>query len=102
VAEVTVVEEADDTYTVTVEDRSRSTTHRVRVPPGLPGALGCPQVPVAELVRCSFAFLLAREPATSILRSFSLEQIGDYFPEYGATIRRTLARDPGGRSPGPA
>jgi len=40
-------------------------------------------------------FLLEREPPTSILRTFSLEQIGDYFPDYRATIRRTLARDPG-------
>ena len=63
----------------------------MRVPPGLPDALGCPQVPVAELVRCSFAFLLAREPATSILRSFSLEQIGDYFPDYPDAISRLVA-----------
>jgi hypothetical protein len=91
VAEVTVVEEPDDTYTVTVEDRSRSTTHHVRVPAELPRSLGCQQVPAAELVRCSFAFLLAREPATSILRSFSLEQIGDYFPDYPEAIRRLVA-----------
>jgi hypothetical protein len=91
VAEVTVVEEAAGTYTVTVEDRSRSTTHTVRVPAGLPDALGCRQVPVTELVRSSFAFLLAREPATSILRSFSLEQIGDYFPDYPDTIRQLVA-----------
>lgn len=93
---MTVVEEPDHTYTVTVEDRSRTTTHRVRVPPGLPDILGCQQVPVAELVRCSFAFLLAREPASSILRSFSLEQIGDYFPDYPDTISRLVA---GGADP---
>ena len=36
----------------------------------------------------SFEFLLEREPATSILRRFSLHVIGDYFPDYGAEMRR--------------
>ena len=85
-AELTVDEVAPGTYAVS----TGTTTHTVLVPDGLPRALGCAQVPVAELVRCSFDFLLAREPATSILRRFSLEQIGDYFPEYRGEIRRRL------------
>jgi hypothetical protein len=96
-AEVTVVEEADGTYTVTVDDGSRSTSHTVRVPPGLPQALGCGHIPVTELVRWSFAFLLEREPATSILRSFSLDQIGDYFPDYGDAIGPLVAGRDAGR-----
>jgi hypothetical protein len=40
------------------------------------------------LVRRSFAFLLAREPNTSILRRFDLTVIGTYFPEYEREIRR--------------
>ena len=43
---------------------------------------------VAELVRRSFAFLLAREPNTSILREFSLSTIERYFPDYAAEIGR--------------
>lgn len=39
------------------------------------------------LVDRSFRFLLAREPATSILRSFELTEIGRYFPEYETEIR---------------
>jgi hypothetical protein len=39
------------------------------------------------LVDRSFRFLLAREPVTSILRSFDLVEIGRYFPDYEATIR---------------
>ena len=35
-----------------------------------------------DLVRRSFAFLLAREPNTSILRRFDLMVIGTYFPDY--------------------
>jgi hypothetical protein len=41
-----------------------------------------------ELVRRSFAFLLEREPPSSILRSFDLPVIGRYFPEYERTIGR--------------
>ena len=41
-----------------------------------------------DLVRRSFAFLLDREPPSSILRTFDLLEIGRYFPEYEASIRR--------------
>ena len=40
------------------------------------------------LVDRSFRFLLAREPASSILRSFDLMVIARYFPEYETEIRR--------------
>jgi hypothetical protein len=40
------------------------------------------------LVDRSFRFLLEREPNTSILRSFDLMDIGRYFPEFEATIKR--------------
>ncbi len=39
-----------------------------------------------DLVRRSFAFLLAREPKESILRSFDLPVIGRYFPDYERSI----------------
>ena len=86
-----MVEQATGTFRVTVRDDTGTTTHTVRVPEGLPGTLGCGQVPVVELVRSSFAFLLAREPATSILRTFSLDQIGHYFPDYPEIIARLVA-----------
>ncbi len=41
-----------------------------------------------DLVRRSFEFLLAREPAGSILTSFGLSTIQRYFPEYEREIRR--------------
>ncbi len=81
-----MIEQAAGTFRVTVREGAATTTHTVRVPEDLPGTLGWGQVPVVELVRSSFAFLLAREPATSILPTFSLEQIGDYFPDYPESI----------------
>ena len=94
-AEVTVDEQSDGRFTVTVTDGPVRTTHTVRVPAGLPDRLGAAHVPVAELVRGSFSFLLEREPPTSILKTFSLDQIGDYFPDYPETIRRLVASDVG-------
>jgi hypothetical protein len=99
-AEVTITEGAAGTYTVTVADGPRTTTHAVRVPDGFATDLGCPLAPGSELVRHSFSFLLEREPASSILRTFSLEQIGDYFPEYRHTIRDIIGNAPTGDSSG--
>jgi hypothetical protein len=76
------------TCTVRVDDPTGgSTSHEVRVTRAdvarfAPGA----DDPV-DLVRRSFAFLLARESKESILRSFDLPVIGRYFPEYEREIR---------------
>ena len=43
---------------------------------------------VEDLVSRSFDFLLEREPADSILRSFDLAVIQRYFPEYDRLFRR--------------
>jgi hypothetical protein len=40
-----------------------------------------------SLVTRAFEFLLAREPATRILRSFELADIQRYFPEFEEEIR---------------
>jgi hypothetical protein len=70
---------------VTVRD-SAMTTHRVRVSKAERERYGAADV--AELVRRSFEFLLAREPNTSILREFDLSTIERYFPEYPRAIAR--------------
>jgi L-2-hydroxyglutarate oxidase LhgO len=46
------------------------------------------------LVRASFEFLLAREPAGSILPRFDLSVIERYFPEWREEMRRMTAREP--------
>jgi hypothetical protein len=43
------------------------------------------------LVRTSFEFLLEREPASQIFRSFDISQIATYFPEFETEI---AARSP--------
>ena len=70
---------------VTVRDGA-TTTHRVRISRTERERYGGSDV--ADLVRRSFDFLLAREPNTSILREFDLSTIERYFPEYAREIAR--------------
>jgi hypothetical protein len=83
---VTVRESGDGHVAdVTVNGRE-TTTHRVRVSRAERERYGGGDV--ADLVKRSFEFLLAREPNTSILREFDLSAIERYFPEYAGDIRR--------------
>jgi len=47
-------------------------------------------ISAVKLVEESFKFLLEREPKESILSSFNLTKIGDYFPEYQKEIKDRL------------
>jgi L-2-hydroxyglutarate oxidase LhgO len=88
---VGVARRTDGAFDVEVRDGGAVSRHVVRVPPGLAADLGCPGGGEDRLVEESFAFLLEREPASSILRSFGLEVIEQYFPEYRREIARRLA-----------
>jgi hypothetical protein len=48
------------------------------------------QVKAEDVVRESFRFLLEREPSTSILPEFSLDDIGRYFPDYFQELPKRL------------
>ncbi len=92
-AQITVTRQADGTFRV---QTPAGTSHQVSVPAGYPASLGCGHVAPEELISASFEFLLEREPATSILREFSLDVISQYFPGYPAQIRARLgSSDPG-------
>jgi hypothetical protein len=72
---------------VTVSGGGAPTTHEVTVRGEDLERLAPGATDPADLVRRSFAFLLAREPATSILYRFDVTEIGRYFPDYEAEIR---------------
>jgi hypothetical protein len=91
--QLTVTQQAGGTFRV---QTPAGTSHEVSVPAGFAASLGCSDVAPGELVRASFEFLLEREPATSILREFSLDVISRYFPDYPAEISARL----GGSDPG--
>jgi len=48
------------------------------------------QVESEDVVRESFRFLLEREPSTSILPEFSLDEIGRFFPDYFQELPKRL------------
>jgi hypothetical protein len=77
---------------VRVRDDGRSTTHQVTVPERLADgpALGDSSDDLERVVHESFRFLLEREPASSILSEFSLDEITRYFPEYPDELSRRL------------
>ena len=74
--QVTVADDGSETrHSVTF---TRADFQRLTTSGGTPDAL----------VRRSFEFMLSREPKESILKSFALPEIGKYFPEYEAEIRK--------------
>jgi hypothetical protein len=81
-----------DWFDVHVDDGGMSTSHRVHVPARLLDELGLADADRELVVRESFAFLLEREPPSSILSEFSLDVIPRYFPEYYDELRRRLTR----------
>ncbi|MDQ6946241.1 MAG: hypothetical protein M3256_08185 [Actinomycetota bacterium] len=60
------------------------------VPPKFGADHQLPDVDDARLVEESFAFLLVREPADSIMKEFDLPMISRYFPGYIDDLRRRL------------
>lgn len=85
--EISVTEVNSSTYQVTVQAKT-TTIHMVTVQREYIDSLLKPNEAVANLLKRSFAFLLAREPNTSILRQFDLSVIGRYFPEYESEMRK--------------
>ena len=65
------------------------TTHDVTVTPE-DMARYVPASTPERLLEASFQFLLAREPASSILSRFALPVIERYFPEYPRVIARMI------------
>jgi len=77
-------------FGVEVTDGDQATSHRVIVPPSMLAGWGLDDEDGEAVVRESFAFLLEREPADSILPEFSLAIISRYFPEYAEELPARL------------
>ena len=77
--------------TVRIREDGATTEHEVTVRAAEAAAHGVRNVDDAErLVHATFDFLLERESKTSILRTFDLDVVPRYFPEYEREIRRRL------------
>ena len=89
--DIDITDMGERQFGVQVHEGDTTTSHRVTVPGDLIDNLMLADVDPAVVVKESFAFLLEREPATSIMRQFSLWDIGRFFPEYPDELRRRLA-----------
>ncbi len=77
---------------VRVREGAFATEHRVTVTPAELERLDPGAADPERLVRAAFDFLVEREPASSILRSFDLPVIGRYFPGWEDEVRGRLVR----------
>jgi hypothetical protein len=91
-AGITITPMEPEWFAVQLEEGDSRTSHRVHVPAALLNDLGLVDVDHERVIRESFAFLLEREPPSSILREFSLDVIPRYFPEYQEELPRRLGR----------
>jgi hypothetical protein len=89
-SDVTVTKLGAGSFRVEVAAGDVTTTHAVSVPAGLAARLGGEGTSDEHLVEESFRYLLEREPNTSILRTFSIDQIGTYFPKWPSEIGKRL------------
>jgi hypothetical protein len=89
-AELTVKETAAGAFLVEIGGVATPTSHRVTVAPGLVQQVTGSGASDSALVEASFRFLLQREPNTSILRNFSIDVIGEYFPEWRSEMKKEL------------
>ena len=78
-------------FGVEVTEGSETTSHKVIVPPSLLDDWGLEETDSEDVIRESFAFLMEREPASSILPEFSLAIISRYYPEYKNELPERLA-----------
>lgn len=79
-----------ETFHVEVREEGSSTEHKVTLRDTYYEKLTHGDVSRSELIRKSFAFLLEREPKESILGSFDLSVISEYFPEYEEKVPNDL------------
>ena len=86
---ITVEKITDTTFKVTVKGYT-VTTHEVTLSSSYYQNLTGGRISPETLIKTSFEFLLERESNTSILRTFDLPVINQYFPEYERTIREIL------------
>lgn len=84
---ISITKLSDDVYKVTVSG-SITTIHEVTVTDQSLNDLTENNVTKTQLLEFSFRFLLEREPNTSILVSFDINEISKYFSNYKDKVRQ--------------
>lgn len=84
---ITVTGEGES-WAVTVDDSASSYTYTVTLRDAYFKSLSDGAESKSSFIQRSFEFLLERESKESILRSFDLAVISNYFPEFERIIRK--------------
>ena len=84
---ISIIKQNDDVFTVKVTN-DVSTSHTVTVSDQSLADLTNNNATKTQLLEFSFNFLLDREPNTSILSSFDINVISEYFSDYRDEVRR--------------
>ena len=87
--EITVTQKNQSTFQVEVKEGTSKTVHAVKADQTDIEKYGG-SVSAEHLIKNSFVFLLEREPKESILSTFALSVIEQYFPEYPKEIRQRI------------
>ncbi len=90
-AEISITTMGPQEFGVQLREGELETNHRVTVPQSLLDDLQLSDDDLEVVVRESFEFLLEREPPSSILPEFSLNEISRFFPEYSEELSRRLS-----------
>ena len=85
-ASIKITEIAKDKFIVEVSDNVKS-SHNVVITDKAYQELTNSMISKYELLEKSFAFLLDREPNTSILTNFEIQIISHYFSDYANCVR---------------
>ena len=86
-ASIKITEIEKDKFLVEVSDNVKS-SHNVVITDKAYQELTNSMISKYELLEKSFAFLLDREPNTSILTNFEIQIISHYFSDYTNCVRR--------------
>ena len=86
-ASIKIIEIEKDKFLVEVSDNVKS-SHNVVISDKVYQELTNSMISKYELLEKSFAFLLDREPNTSILTNFEIQIISHYFSDYTNCVRR--------------
>ena len=85
-ASIKIIEIEKDKFLVEVSDNVKS-SHNVVISDKVHQELTNSMISKYELLEKSFAFLLDREPNTSILTNFEIQIISHYFSDYANCVR---------------
>ena len=93
---ITIESIDNDTFSVSI-NLEKDTQHTVTFSDKLRESYNLGHIQKDVIIKYAFEFLLMREPNTSILTSFSIDLISNYFPEFKTRLQEHFRKTKGER-----